>query len=198
MKRLKPTFLFIVFALLLGAVVGCDATHEFGGATYSEPIEIADFTLTGVDGPVNLSDFAGKYVMVYFGYTYCPDVCPATLSELRRVGEQLESDMDDVQVIMITVDPERDTPEKTHEYASYFDPSFIGLSGSKLEIDTAAAPFGIYYEKHDGSAESGYLVDHTARTYLIDPEGRALVAYPFETRAESMVDDLRYLFKQDG
>ncbi|MCO5192026.1 MAG: SCO family protein [Anaerolineae bacterium] len=201
MKR----FVLVLLLLCLSWIViltACNSEpssdHTFAGATYTEPIEIPNFTLTGADGPVSLDDFAGQYVFAYFGYTFCPDVCPATLAELARVREQLGDEADKVQVLMVTVDPERDTPQKTQEYASHFDPSFIGLSGTKAEIDTAAQPFGIYYEKHEGSAESGYLVDHTARAFLIDTEGRARVAYPFEARAEAIVADLQYLFAQDG
>lgn len=200
MKRFVLILSLILSMMLL--LIACNSEpaapeHTFAGATYNEPIEIPNFTLTGVDGPVSLDDFAGKYVIAYFGYTFCPDVCPATLAELARVQEQLGDDADKVQVVMVTVDPERDTAQKTHEYVSYFDPSFIGLSGTKAEIDAAAQPFGIYYERHEGSAESGYLVDHTARAFLVDPEGRAWVAYPFETRAEAIVTDLHYLFAQD-
>lgn len=115
MKR----FVLVLLLLCLSWIViltACNSEpssdHTFAGATYTEPIEIPNFTLTGADGPVSLDDFAGQYVFAYFGYTFCPDVCPATLAELARVREQLGDEADKVQVLMVTVDPERDTPQK--------------------------------------------------------------------------------------
>jgi protein SCO1/2 len=203
MKRFSTIvpLLFLMIGLLFASACSSEPAppdHTFAGATFNTPPQLPNITLMGVDGPVNLEDFTGEYVFVYFGYTFCPDVCPATMAELAKVREQLGDSAENVNVVMVTVDPERDTPQKTHEYASHFDPSFIGLSGTKAEIDAAALPFGIYYEKHEGSAESGYLVDHTARTFLVDTEGRARVAYGFDTRAEDIVTDLRYLFEQNG
>lgn len=150
-----------------------------------------------VDGPVSLLDFAGKYVFVYFGYTFCPDICPTTLLTLKKVREQLVDGADRVQVIMVSVDPERDTPETLDTYVHYFDDSFVGITGSKEEIDALGDPFGVYYEKGEGSAATGYLINHSARVYLIDPSGNARVAYPHGISAEEIVKDLEFLLRTE-
>ncbi|MCA9981819.1 MAG: SCO family protein [Anaerolineales bacterium] len=192
-------FWLVVFALpLLFLLAGCGATatpepHEFAGAVVTNPQPAPDFTLVSADGPVNLSDYEGKYIYLYFGYTFCPDVCPATMNELAKMTEQLGADAENVQVIMITVDPARDTAELLRDYMAFFDPSFIGLTGTEEEIAAVANTYGVFYEAHEGSAESGYLVDHSTRTYLFSPERVPIVAYPFDVSAEAMAEDLRYL-----
>lgn len=199
MKYNRLLTLLLIVLVAFGAVACQAATpHEFAGATYPEPLEVPDFTLMSTNGPVSLSDFEDQYVFVYFGYTFCPDVCPATLAELSRVTEQLGDDADRIQVLMVTVDPERDSPERLEQYTTHFNPSFIGLAGTTEEIDAAGAPFGLYYARNEGSAESGYLVDHTARAFLVDTDGRAVVAYPYQARADAIVADLRYLFEEGG
>lgn len=190
-----------IWLALILILAGCGQAqpHEFAGAELPEPQIVPDFTLTAAgDMPVSLSDFRGQYVLVYFGYTFCPDFCPTTLAKLARVRDGLGDDAGRMQAIMITVDPERDTPEALAAYVTRFDPTFIGLSGTTAEIDAAGAPFGIYYRKNEGSAATGYLVDHSTRTYLIDPEGRARIAYPHDAAAEDMVADLRWLIEQDS
>lgn len=200
----KPlTILFAINLLIAILITACGATavsqseREFAGALVATPQPVPDFTLTSAAGPVSLSDFAGQYVFLYFGYTFCPDVCPATLSNLAGVRQELGADGDKMQVLMISVDPERDTPEVLEEYVAHFDPTFLGITGSKEEIDAAGEPLGIYYEIHEGSAASGYLVDHTARTFLIDPEGNARVAYPHDAPREGIVADLEWFFAQE-
>lgn len=187
--------------LFILSLAGCGATqtHEFAGAELPEPQTVPDFTLTAAgDTPVSLSDFRGQYVFLYFGYTFCPDFCPTTLAKMARVREELGDDADRMQVIMVTVDPERDTPEALADYVSRFDPSFVGLSGTTTEIDAAGAPFGLFYQKNEGSAATGYLVDHSTRTYLIDPEGNARVAYPHDAAVDDIVADLRWLIEQES
>lgn len=185
--------------MIILLVAGCTfGTHEFAGTVIEESEPVPDFTLIGDgDEPVSLGDYTGKYVFLYFGYSFCPDVCPATLSELKQVRRELGEDADMVQVIMVTVDPERDTPDTLKGYVSHFDPTFIGLSGDKEEIDAVGKIYGLFYEKHEGTAASGYLVDHTARAYLIGPERYLRVVYPFDTRSEAIVADLRWLFAHD-
>jgi protein SCO1 len=193
--------LFIIL-IISSLLVGCGQTavfeseRDFAGALVDSPRPVPDFTLTSADGPVNLSDFAGKYVFLYFGYTYCPDICPATLSTLAAVRRELGRDADKVQVIMITVDPPRDTPEVLEAYATHFDPTFIGLSGTKEEIDAAGEPLNIYYEKHEGTEATGYLIVHTARAYLLDPAGNARVAYPHDAPRDGIIADLKWFFAQ--
>lgn len=184
-------------------VVSCSPTavseseREFAGALVNSPSPVPDFTLTSVNGPISLSDYAGQYVFLYFGYTFCPDICPGTLSNLAAVRKELGDQADRMKVIMVSVDPQRDTPEVLEKYVTHFDPTFIGITGTKEEIDTAGAPLGIYYEIHEGSEATGYLVDHTARSFLIDPSGNARVAYAHDAPRDGIVADLKWFFAQD-
>jgi len=132
---------------------------------------------------------------VYFGYTYCPDVCPTTLAELARALQRVGRRADQVQVIMITVDPERDTPEILARYLAHFDARFLGLSGTAAEIAAAATPLGIYFAKHEGTAATGYLVDHTATVAVIDRDGYLRLVFPFGTPGEDIASDLIHLLK---
>lgn len=158
---------------------------------------VTNFTLTGPgEEPVSLIDFRGKVVMLYFGYTFCPDVCPATLVELSDAVEILGSKSQDVQVVMITLDPERDTAEVLQKYVTHFDDSFIGLTGAPEELIAVTAPMGIFYEKHEGSAVSGYLIDHTATVAVLDKEGKLRLVYPFGITGEEMAADLKYLVRE--
>jgi protein SCO1 len=190
----------VVILFFMLTVTGCRAEleHQFAGAELPEPQTVPDFTLTAAGNtPVSLSDFRGQYVFIYYGYTFCPDFCPATLAKLARVRDSLGDDAGRMQVVMVTVDPERDTPEALAEYVGLFDPTFVGLSGTTDEIDAAGRPFGIFYQKNEGSAATGYLVDHSTRTYLIDPEGKARVAYPHDAAVEDIVADLRWLIEKE-
>lgn len=194
---LRSLFGVLLLLALLGTAACNSEPHEFAGAELTILQPVPDFTLTGENGPVSLSDFEGKYIYLYFGYTFCPDICPDTLSKLARVREGLGDDADEMQVIMVSVDPERDTPEVLAEYVSHFDPSFVGITGTKAEIDAAGEPFGLFYQKNEGSAATGYLVDHSTRTFLIDQDFNARVAYPFDATHDAMLADLRYLMAQE-
>ncbi len=185
--------LFIVLLL----VVSCQSPHEFAGAELSAPHPAPDIELESADGPVSLLDFKGKYTFVYFGYTFCPDICPTTLATLKSVKEELGENAQEMEVVMITVDPERDTAERLADYVGYFDSSFIGLTGEQERIDEIGEPFGLFYEKHEGSAATGYLIDHTARTYLLDRDSNTIVAYPHGTSAADISKDIEYLIKRD-
>lgn len=170
--------------------------YTFHGTLLQSPSESPDFTLKSHTGqPVSLSDYRGKLVMLYFGYTFCPDVCPATLVEVSGAMEILGEEADEVQLIMISVDPERDTPERLAEYVSYFDPSFLGLTGTPEEIARIATLYGIYYEANEGSAATGYLIDHTATITVIDEDGHVKLVFPFGTPAADLAADLVYLLK---
>jgi protein SCO1/2 len=171
---------------------------DFHGTLIQPPAPVSDFSLTGPDGQqVRLSDFRDKVVLVYFGYTYCPDVCPATMAKLAKAIQELDSkDREKVQVIMVTVDPDRDTPEILGQYLSHFDPSFLGLTGTDEEIAAAAKPFGIYYQKRDGLAETDYLVDHTATVATVDKDGNLRLIYSFDTPGEDIAADLKRLVRE--
>jgi protein SCO1/2 len=181
---------------LLVALAGCrPSAADFNGTFLDPPMPAHDVTLAAAEGPVQLSDFAGDLVVLNFGYTSCPDVCPATLATLARAKDLLGEDGEGVQVVFVSVDPERDRPQRASSYAAAFDPSFVGLSGSEDAIADAASAFGVYYEKADTTAttEAGYLVDHTATVFVLDREGRARLLWSFGTDAEAMASDLRAL-----
>ena len=168
--------------------------YNYHGFAMEPTKPVADFTLDGPNGkPVKLSDFRDKLTVLYFGYTYCPDVCPTTLAELTQGLKGLGRKADKVQVVMVTVDPERDTPETLAKYVANFDPRFIGLSGTPDQIAAAATPLGIYYQKHEGSAATGYLVDHTASVAVIDQDGYLRLVFPFGTSGEDIASDLAHL-----
>lgn len=153
-----------------------------------------DFSLTDPAGQVvKLSDYRGKVVLLYFGYTFCPDVCPATLAQASEAMKQLGNDAERVQLIMISVDPERDTPDETQNYVEQFDPRFIGLTGDLDALTRISTEFGVVFEKHDGSAATGYLIDHTATLTVVDRDGYARLILPFGVSGADMANDLRYM-----
>lgn len=202
MKRLFLPLVVLVLALLLGAAAflwlpDLFGPPEFAGTALAEPEPAPAFTLTDVAGnPVTPADFEGQIVLLYFGYTFCPDVCPTTMADLARVQRDVDDDGDEVQVIMITVDPDRDTAAVVHDYATSFHPDFIGLSGSDAEIAAAAEPWGVYYQKQEGTEATGYLVDHTSRVFLIDKAGRYRLSYSFGTAPEAIAADIEILLEE--
>ncbi len=194
--------LFGAAAILLGLLVGwgllqlIGTPYSYHGTVIQSPDPASNFTLTGAgQQQVSLSDFRGEVVLIYFGYTFCPDVCPATMVELSQAMEFLGEDAKKAQVLMISVDPARDTPEKLAEYVTYFNPEFMGLTGTEDEVAAVATTYGIFYEKHPGSIESGYLIDHTASVVVIDPDGYLRLVYPFNTPAEDIAADVQQLAK---
>jgi protein SCO1/2 len=170
-------------------------SYEFHGTLFDPPAVIEDFQLSSVDDyETRLSDFRGEVVLIYFGYTFCPDICPATMNELKTAVETLSRrDREQVQVLMITVDPQRDSPETLASFLEHFDPSFIGLSGTDEQIAMASEMFGVYYAKQPGTVNTGYLVDHTASVFTLDKKGDLRVIYSFNTPGEDIAADLRRL-----
>ena len=170
---------------------------EMHGVVLQSPQRLTDFTLdTSTGDPMSLSDFRGKPVLIYFGYTFCPDVCPTTLNDLSNTMEALGKKADDIQVIMVSVDPQRDTPEQLATYLKYFDPRFIGMTGTKDEIDAAATQFGVFYEAHEGTAATGYLVDHTSTVALVDGDGYLREIFSFDTPGEDIAADVAYWLRR--
>lgn len=198
MRPSARTALIILAAVGFIAIVVLAALllrpYRYHGMAFEASQPAKDFTLVGPGGrAVSLSDYRGKLVVLYFGYTFCPDVCPTSLAELGQAMKKLGPKAADVQVIMITVDPERDTPEHLAEYMANFNPTFIGLTGDPDEIAAAATPFGIYYERHEGTAATGYLVDHTATISVLDREGRLKLIWPFGIESDEIAEDLKHL-----
>jgi protein SCO1/2 len=167
---------------------------ELHGNLIQEGLRVEDFTLTAKGGQhISLHDYRGKLVLLYFGYTHCPDMCPTTLAEVKYALSQLDAQANDVQMIMISVDPERDTPDLLAEYVQRFDPRFLGVTGTAEEVKATATAFGIAYFKEAGSAATGYLVAHSAQLLVIDRTGHLRLIFPFGVHGEEMASDLKYL-----
>lgn len=159
------------------------------GADYN-----ADFRLTDHTGqPRSLADFRGKVVTVFFGFTQCPDVCPTALSTMAQTMKLLGEDAQRVQVLFITVDPERDTRELLSQYVPAFHPSFVGLYGNADETAAVAKNFRVFYRKNPGSTPDTYTMDHTAGTYVFDPEGRLRLYARHGETPEVLAGDIRKL-----
>ena len=195
---------FPVKALLAGVVIlvfasfiaGCERTSpppafeltDITGATFGQ-----GFRLTDHNGQARtLADFHGKVVTVFFGFTHCPDVCPTTLAEMAQVMGELGPDAQRVQALFVTVDPERDTPQVLKQYVPSFHPSFLGLSGDSDAIARTAKEFKIFYQKQVLPG-GGYSVDHSAGTYIYDPEGRLRVYASYGSGAAKLLHDIRIL-----
>ena len=190
-RRLWPLALLgvaagVVVAVLLAPLL---RPHVFHGAVLQADSPAPALNLMTTNGePLDLASYEGSVVVLYFGYTFCPDVCPTTLADVARAKREL--DTEDIQVIMITVDPERDTPEVLTNYLTSFDTSFLGAYGSPEAIAEAAALYGVFFEAREGSEATGYLVDHTATLLVIDTEGRLKVLLPFGVSATDIAADL--------
>lgn len=164
---------------------------DITGADYAK-----DFALTDHNGkPRTLADFRGKVVVVFFGYTRCPDVCPTTLVELKDVMQKLGPDAEKVQVLFITLDPERDTQKVLAQYVPAFDARFLGLFGDMATTQKTAKDFKVYAEKRAGSSPESYTIDHTAASYAFDPQGR-LRLFVKHDQVGTLADDIRTLLKE--
>jgi protein SCO1/2 len=167
-----------------------------GGLMIENAHTARDFELTNQLGkPTRLSDFRGKVVLLFFGYTHCPDVCPLSLSEFKKVKAKLAEASpalaDKVAFVMVSVDGERDTPEVMRNYVSTFDASFIGLTGASDHVAAIGLDYGVKFEKQKpAGTQASYLIAHTSFTYLIDPQGSWRVAYPFQTPTDMVAGDV--------
>jgi len=153
-----------------------------------------DFALTDHTGkPRTLADFKGKAVVVFFGYTQCPDVCPTTMAEMANVMKELGPLANKVQVLFITIDPERDTQQLLAKYVPAFDPRFLGLFGDKAATEKVAKEFKVFYQKNPGKEPGSYTMDHTAGSYIFDPQGRIRLFVRHGQGPEPIVHDLKML-----
>lgn len=198
---MKPKLLIpLAVGVALGLALIAALAQVFGGYRFHGMLMRSDeraynFTLTSATTgePVALSDYRGQAVLLYFGYTTCPDICPATLTDMTRAEQLLGNLADDLQMVFVTVDPERDTPEKISDYISYFSPEMVGLVSDPETLQATAFQFGVVYEKQQVGSSAGYLVDHTATIMLIDRDGYLRVVFPFGMTPEEMADDIRYV-----
>ncbi|WP_205617502.1 SCO family protein [Pelomicrobium methylotrophicum] len=187
-------------ALALG---GCDfgaqppafKSTDVTGSAIQPAFRLVDHTGT----PRTLEDFRGKVVVVFFGFTHCPDVCPTTLTEIALALKRLPpEEAQRVQVLFITVDPERDTPEVLAQYVPAFHPGFLGLTGDAAAVAEAARSFKVFYQKQPGEAPGSYSMDHSAGTYVFDPQGRLRLYVGHGQGAEVLAHDIRLLLAQTG
>jgi protein SCO1 len=164
---------------------------DLTGADYAK-----DFALPDTEGRVrSIKDFAGKAVVVFFGYTQCPDVCPTTLTEIAEAKKLLGPDGARVQGILITVDPERDKPELLKAYVANFGADFIALRGSPEQTAQVAKDFKVYYKRVEGKQPGTYFMEHTAASYVYDPQGRLRLYTRYGSGAQALADDLKLLLK---
>lgn len=171
---------------------------DFRGTAYVEPYPPApEIALTRADGnSFRLSEMRGNVVLVFFGYTSCPDICPTTMAELNQaLGKLSEGEAAQVRVVFVTVDPERDTPERAQTYVNHFNKDFIGLSGTETELQKIWQDYGVFREIVDGISASGYLINHTARVTMIDRDGNMRVSFGFDVPVEDIVHDLKLILK---
>lgn len=153
-----------------------------------------DFTLyDSQNTPIHLRDFQGKVVLLNFGYTSCPDVCPLILSHLKQAYKRLGSNTENVQTVFVTLDPERDTPKHLRDYVTYFHPSFLALSGSPTDIQTVAKQYRVRYFKETLASAKGYFVAHTDYVYLIDQQGRYRGKYKTRWGLNDLIEDIQTL-----
>ena len=187
------SFVLISLILLLGACGEPEMPSPYHAADVSWQHTQADFQLTDFNGkPRRLSDFRGKVVVLFFGFTHCPEVCPTTLADLAQVMRLLGQDAGRVQVLFVTLDPERDSPELLAKFVPSFDPSFLGLYGDAQATAQAAKAFGVNYVKQYDK-RGGYTLDHADGMYLLGPRGKPLLLAPYRQRAEQLAQDIRLL-----
>lgn len=188
---------WIIGFLLAALMVACSpgaSKAQFKGTDITGVDWGKELALTDHTGKRRaLADFHGKVVAVFFGYTHCPDVCPTTLGELALALKQLGADADKVQVLFVTLDPARDTPAVLSQYVPSFNPAFLGLTGTEEEVARAAKSFKVFYEKKDTGSKAGYLVDHSANTFLLDGQGRLRVLFGYGSGVEPIVHDIKQL-----
>jgi protein SCO1/2 len=164
---------------------------DITGADYAR-----GFSLTDADGKLRtLADFKGKVVVLFFGYAQCPDVCPTTMSEMAQVKQQLGADGDKLQVLFVTVDPERDTPAVMKAYMGAFDPAFVALIPTPEQLPALAKDFKAYYKKVEGKTPTSYSMDHSAASFVYDTEGRLRLYARYGAGVPAMVSDVKALLK---
>ncbi len=193
MSRLK-LILLLAIPVLAGLGVGLWLDRTMAPVTEPEVTVGGDFTLQSADGPVSLKDFRGKVGMIYFGYTSCPDICPTSLTTMASAMKLL-SPQERAQVygIFISVDPARDTPANMKEYAAYFHPSFVGVTGTPQQIADIAAKYGVYYKKAEVEGAMGYAVDHSSTIYIVDQRGKVVDQIIHGASPESIAASIRKL-----
>ena len=194
MRRLIA-FAFACLALL---AAGCGEQQggkfeltDVTGAPFGKALELTDHN----GQRRTLADFKGKVVVIFFGFTHCPDACPTTMAELATVAKALGPDANRLQVLFVTVDPERDTPEVLKQYVPGFNPTFLGLSGTPEDISRTAKEFKVYFQKQQQPG-GGYSMDHSAGTFVFDPQGRLRLFGNYGIGSNAILHDVKVLLKE--
>jgi len=191
-----------VLALLLSCLLGCPAKQKsadvvFVGSDIAGAKLGSDIDLVDHEGrPRHLSDFKGKLVALFFGYTHCPDVCPTTMAELAKALKLLEPRGKDVQVLFVTLDPERDTAEVLKRYVPSFDASFLGLRGDEASTKKVAQDFKIFFARQESDSKAGYTIDHSAGVYVFDQKGDLRLYLNHGQSAKDIAHDFGLLLKE--
>ena len=201
MKKFGMVGLGVVIGLAL-VLVGWRAMgipYTYQGSLIDPPFPATDFTLTDQNGGTfRLSDQRGKIVLLFFGYSHCPDVCPAMLSNYKQIIQMLGKQAQQVDFVFVTVDPQRDSPEVLRQYLAKFDPSIIGLTGTRPELEKVWKAYGVYQNSENqvsSAANLDYLVDHSSIIYLIDPQGNWRLTYSFGIEIQKIVGDLQHMIQ---
>jgi protein SCO1/2 len=188
--------------LLVFELGGCDrpsSPDQFNGTWVDPAMPAPNLAVLSSNSVIDWDALSEKYLVLAFGYTACPDVCPLTMKRLSRTMTLLGEKANGVQVALVTVDPDRDSPDRLAAYAASFNPSFVGLGGSMEAIESVTAPLGIYHAVADSAghagAHAGYLVDHTTSTLVLEPGGGVRLLWSLETTPEEMAEDLRLLIR---
>ncbi len=183
--------------VLLVILAGCSRPHEFKGTAYNPVIPAPTLRGVNADGtPFDLTDLQGQVVMIFFGYTSCPDICPLALADMIQVEQQLGDKAEETAVVFVSLDPERDTPERLGAYVKAFDPSFIGVSVAADQLEQVTKDFGVYSNKvvvDPNDSAAGYLIEHTGWTYVIDKQGDLRVIFGGDVPIADRVEDVGYL-----
>lgn len=196
-SALKWVAVSLVLTAAAGIMTACSeqkpsfTSIDITGADYAK-----DFALTDHNGqPRSLKDFAGKVVVLFFGYTQCPDVCPTSMAELAEVKKLLGRDGDRLQGLFVTVDPQRDTPAVLKGYMSNFDPTFLALYATPEKLEALAKDYKVYYKKAQGKTPTSYTMDHSAGSYVYDTQGKLRLYTRYGTGAQPLAADIRLLLK---
>lgn len=204
MRKLLVAINVLLVLAILGVVIfwhpaaddapmpGTQAARMVADVTLADVPVGGDFTLDGPKGPASLRDFAGKLVLLQFGYTYCPDICPTSLTILAQgLGGLTPQELARVQPIFVSVDPERDSVARLTEYTAFFHPAVLGLTGAPAHLQEIAARYGAVFVRQENASAGGYVIDHTALTYLIDRQGRLVASLPHATPPEQLLAEIR-------
>ena len=192
-------WLLLLVIAAVGIVFGfvIERPHTFRGSVIDPAVPAPEFSLlSSQGGEYRLETKTGKFVLIFFGYTFCPDVCPTTLYEMKEIKAKLKEKAENIEFVFITVDPQRDTQEQLSRYLASFDESFFGLTGTDQELEMVWKDYGVYREIQETDNSLGYLVDHTSRLYLINSQGELMMTYLYETTLDEIVSDLNYLIKK--